>query len=142
MKCSAWRKEQGGETRMTTKTRDFRSALGSSMRAEQNRSTDRKLDRFARADAVMDEKVEPVSEPEKPELERVIRDSFTLPATDYERISKIKDRALRASFHVNKSEVMRAGLLMLDELPEAELTSVLRRVEKIKTGRRTDKPFK
>jgi hypothetical protein len=124
---------------MANKARDFRSALGSSMRAEQSRAADRQLDRFARAEAVMDDGAGKSPELEKPERERVIRDSFTLPVSDYQRISRIKERALKASFHANKSEIMRAGLLMLDELPEAELTSVLRRVEKIKTGRPTDK---
>ncbi len=87
----------------------------------------------------MDDRAGKSPEPEKPERERVIRDSFTLPASDYQRIARIKERALQASFHVNKSEIMRAGLLILDELPEAELTSALRRVEKIKTGRPADK---
>lgn len=124
---------------MANRARDFKSALGSSMRAEQSRASDRQLDRFARAEAVMDDRAGKSPEPEKPERERVIRDSFTLPASDYQRIARIKERALQASFHVNKSEIMRAGLLILDELPEAELTSALRRVEKIKTGRPADK---
>jgi len=124
---------------MGNKARDFKSALGSSMRAEQSRATDRQLDRFARAEVVMDDGVGKSPEPEKPERERVIRDSFTLPVSDYQRISRIQERALKASFHANKSEIMRAGLLILDELPDAELTSALRRVEKIKTGRPTDK---
>ncbi len=124
---------------MANKARDFKSALGSSMRAEQSRATDRQLDRFARAEAVLDDRAGKSPEPEKPERERVIRDSFTLPASDYQRIARIKERALKSTFHANKSEIMRAGLLLLDELPDAELTSALRRVEKIKTGRPADK---
>ena len=124
---------------MANKLRDFKSALGSSMRAEQNRATDRQLDRFARAEAIMDAGAGKYPEPERPERERVIRDSFTLPATDYQRIARIQERALKAGFHANKSEIMRAGLLLLDEFPDIELTSALRRVEKIKTGRPTEK---
>jgi hypothetical protein len=124
---------------MANKLRDFKSALGSSIRAEQNRATDRQLDRFARAEAIMDAGESKPLETEKPEREKVIRDSFTLPATDYQRIAKIQERALGSGFHVNKSEIVRAGLLLLDGLSNAELISALKRVEKIKTGRPTDK---
>ncbi|MBV9036759.1 MAG: hypothetical protein JO182_19875 [Acidobacteriaceae bacterium] len=124
---------------MANKVRDFKSALGSSMRAEQNRATDRQLDRFARAEAIMDSGGGKSLELERPERERVVRDSFTLPAMDYQRIARIQERALKAGFHANKSEIMRAGLLLLDEFSDNELTSALSRVEKIKTGRPTDK---
>ncbi|MBV9675187.1 MAG: hypothetical protein JO185_02555 [Acidobacteriaceae bacterium] len=124
---------------MANKVRDFKSALGSSMRAEQNRATDRQLDRFARAEAIMDSGGGKSLELERPERERVVRDSFTLPAMDYQRIARIQERALKAGFHANKSEIMRAGLLLLDEFSDNELTSALSRVEKIKTGRPADK---
>ena len=66
---------------------------------------------------------------------KVVRDSFTMPQNEYARIARIKDVCLKAKMHVKKSEVLRAGLILLAELDPAQLKRALGSLEKIKTGR-------
>jgi Arc/MetJ-type ribon-helix-helix transcriptional regulator len=114
------------------------------MRAEENRAIDRKLDRFARADAVLEKSRAGEFEPENTdtpavEHQRVIRDSFSLPANDYAIIAALRERALKAGVQANKSELVRAGLRMLQEMRDADFLSAVQKIEKIKTGRPADK---
>jgi hypothetical protein len=125
---------------MGNKARDIRSALGSSLRAEESRVADRKLDRFARADAVMEAttglpKGESPSDRAAIEHHRVTRDSFSLPVNDYALLGKLQERGLKAGVHATKSELVRAGLKALMDMKEADFLSALKKVEKIKTGR-------
>ena len=66
---------------------------------------------------------------------KVVRDSFTMPQNEYARIAEIKDICLKAKMHVKKSEVLRAGLILLAELDPGQLKRALGSLEKIKTGR-------
>ncbi len=66
---------------------------------------------------------------------KVVRDSFTMPQIDYDLISEIKQKALKAGLHVKKSELLRAGLQMLSKLNSAQLKQTVATLEKIKTGR-------
>lgn len=67
--------------------------------------------------------------------EKVIRDTFTFPPSDHKRIKEIIKEGLQSAFQVNKSEVIRAGLIALQELPTEKRHSLLRSVEKMKPGR-------
>ena len=66
---------------------------------------------------------------------KVVRDSFSMPQNEYQKIAEIKAACLKAKMHVKKSEVLRAGLKVLSELDPARLTLILKSLEKIKTGR-------
>lgn len=66
---------------------------------------------------------------------KVMRDSFTMPQVEYQKIAEIKATCLKAKMHVKKSEVLRAGLKLLAELSTPQLKQVLDSLEKIKTGR-------
>jgi hypothetical protein len=66
---------------------------------------------------------------------KVVRDSFTMPQNEYQKIAEIKAACLKAKMHVKKSEVLRAGLKVLAELKPARLKQILNSLEKIKTGR-------
>ena len=66
---------------------------------------------------------------------KVVRDSFTMPQTDYELIAILKQKALKAGMHVKKSELLRASLQALSKLSAVQLTGAISRLEKIKTGR-------
>ncbi len=122
---------------MGNKTRDIRSALGLSLRAEESRVADRKLDRFARAEAVMEASRAGADVPETQTIDhqRVIRDSFSLPANDYALISTLRERGLKSGVHATKSELVRAGLRVLLEMKETDFLTTLQKLEKIKTGR-------
>ncbi len=66
---------------------------------------------------------------------KVVRDSFTMPRVEYQKIADIKAICLKVKMHVKKSEVLRAGLIVLSELDDTQLIKVLNDLEKIKTGR-------
>lgn len=66
---------------------------------------------------------------------KVVRDSFTMPQSDYDLIAVIKQKALKSGLHVKKSELLRAGLQALSKLNTAQLKQAVNNLEKIKTGR-------
>jgi len=68
--------------------------------------------------------------------ERVTRHTFTLLASDIERIQKIKKKCLVLGLETHKSELLRAGLIALTELADQELINLLSTLPKIKTGRK------
>ena len=64
---------------------------------------------------------------------KVVRDSFTMPQSDYALIATLKEKA--EGVHVKKSELLRAGLRLLSNLTAAQLKKSVADLEKIKTGR-------
>jgi hypothetical protein len=71
----------------------------------------------------------------KENKKKVVRDSFTMPQTEYLKIAEIKAICLKSKMHVKKSEVLRAGLKALATLNATQLKRALSELEKIKTGR-------
>ena len=76
---------------------------------------------------------------DKPSWPKLIRDSFTMPESDYVRIKSLKSRLLTAGVEIKKSEVLRAGLVALAGMSDTQLQKVVAQVERIKTGRPSDK---
>jgi hypothetical protein len=66
---------------------------------------------------------------------KVVRDSFTMPLADYALIAALKQRCIGLGIAMKKSELLRAGLAALDQLPDESLTQVVAAVERVKTGR-------
>ena len=66
---------------------------------------------------------------------KVIRDSFTMPVADYELIGVLKQRCIALGVAIKKSELLRAGLATLEQLPLQSLAQVVAAVETVKTGR-------
>ncbi len=66
---------------------------------------------------------------------KVVRDSFTMPQNEYQKISQIKALSLKSGLQVKKSEVLRAGVIALCAMSEAQLVKALGSLDKIKTGR-------
>lgn len=129
---------------MTKKS--MKSALTSSLRAEDEAVRNR----FQQAESLLEEKTQQASpqqgnlqkslkekedalQPEK--KQKVIRDSFTLPSGDYELITTIRQRCLKSAVNATKSEVIRAGLHLLQSLSDEELIRAIESLEKVKTGR-------
>ncbi|WP_408228351.1 hypothetical protein [Paraburkholderia sediminicola] len=82
----------------------------------------------------------PVSAPEakkakQPKKEKVVRDSFTMPKSDYDRIAALKQKCLDAGVPVKKSELLRAGLMMLESAAPQRLLAAVSSLETVKTGR-------
>lgn len=75
------------------------------------------------------------AKPPKVKKPKLVRDSFTLPETDYALFAALKERALGAGVEVKKSELLRAALVVLAKLEDAALLEAIAQVERIKTGR-------
>lgn len=72
--------------------------------------------------------------PKKPKL---VRDSFTIPKTEFAAIDQLKTRAIALGTSVKKSELLRAGLMVLQGLNDAAYKAALAAVPTLKTGRPT-----
>ena len=76
-----------------------------------------------------------VAKKEVAKKEKVVRDSFTMPKSDYAKIAALKQKCLDAGISVKKSEVLRAGLLLLEGATSQRLLAAISAVEAVKTGR-------
>ena len=80
----------------------------------------------------------PATKPEKtakPKKDKLIRDSFTMPESEYNLIAEMKRRCLANGAAVKKSEILRAAIIGLAALPDATIRAALHALEIIKTGR-------
>lgn len=125
--------------------RSMKSALGSSLDAESQAFQSRlsKADRALesppqdtetandRQNSTNEAEIEAAAVP----TVRVVREAFTLPENEQQQIETIRERALQQAVYATKSEVMRAGLLLVSELDDQQLMQLLERVEKVRTGR-------
>ena len=72
---------------------------------------------------------------DKPEKVKVVRDSFTIPKTEFTQIAEMKKRAMALGVEVKKSELIRAGLQLMTGLQDAAFKKALAAVPTLKTGR-------
>jgi hypothetical protein len=73
--------------------------------------------------------------PPKP---RIVRDTMTMPDSDYALITDLKHRLMRLDVEINKSEVLRAGLHALNAMDDAALKGIAETVERIRRGRKKE----
>ena len=66
---------------------------------------------------------------------KLVRDSFTLPESEYDLFAKLKKRCLAKGLSVTKSEVLRAALIRLAAQADDSVISAIKAVEVLKTGR-------
>lgn len=77
------------------------------------------------------------SSPDTGKKTKLVRDSFTIPKAEYAAIDTLKARALKLGVGIKKSELLRAGLMVLQQLNDARFQFAIRAVPTIKTGRPT-----
>lgn len=73
--------------------------------------------------------------PAKPAKAKLVRDSFTMPQSDFALIAALKERALGFKRPTKKSELLRAGLQALAGLNDAALQGALNALAPLKPGR-------
>lgn len=97
----------------------------------------KKASKAKRASATTTEKVSAPAEAKskRSKKDKVVRDSFTMPKSDYDKIAALKQKCLDAGVSVKKSELLRAGLLMLEAAAPKRLLAAVVAVEAVKTGR-------
>ena len=78
----------------------------------------------------------PIKPAAKPKAkEKLVRDSFTMPRSDFELIALLKERALTFKRPTKKSELLRAGLQALAGLNQKQLQAALDGLPLLKSGR-------
>lgn len=97
-------------------------------------------DRFNKADSVLLQSPNPTpTTPPTLQKTSVIRDTFSMPSDDYDRIEALRIAANKQGrSSTSKSEVVRAGLLALSSLNGPQLVEVLDRLEKLVPGRKAN----
>ena len=73
--------------------------------------------------------------PVKVHKPKLVRDSFTIPKDEYQVLDALKVRSLGLGHHVRKSELLRAGIQVLDAMNDKTLLKALGAVPTLKTGR-------
>ena len=68
----------------------------------------------------------------KPQL---IRDSFTIPESEYATLAKVKKACLKDGFEIKKSELIRIGIAHLESLSVSKVKSAKKKLQPVKTGR-------
>ena len=80
-----------------------------------------------------------VADGKKDKGEKVVRDSFSIPASEHRRIKALREQAGRAGRLASKSEVLRAGLFLLGERSGEELVALLEGMPPVMKGKRSKK---
>lgn len=71
----------------------------------------------------------------KARQEKVIRDGFSMPTSDYALVLEIRAQLLNAGVPATKSGVLRAALHALNQLSIDDITQLLMGLEPVHTGR-------
>lgn len=71
---------------------------------------------------------------EKPK-HKLVRDSFTIPKSEYQLLEALKLRAAALKRPTKKSELLRAGIAALNAMADKALLAALNSVPSLKTGR-------
>ncbi|MFM0397530.1 hypothetical protein [Paraburkholderia phytofirmans] len=87
------------------------------------------------ADAAVPVKATVAVKDKRAKKEKVVRDSFTMPKSDYDKIAALKLKCLAAGVSAKKGEILRAGLLLLESATPKRLLAAVAAVEQVKTGR-------
>lgn len=72
---------------------------------------------------------------EKVPKQKMERDSFTMPKSEYAQLYVLKDRLAKLGSPAKKSELLRAGIMQLNAMTDTALKLALSKVPTIKTGR-------
>lgn len=101
-------------------------------------------ERAARADAALEIKI-PATKPAvvaavhapatvRRRGEPVVRDTYSMPKNEYDRINNFRQQCSQAGRFPNKSQIVRAGLLALSKLDTDNLIAAVTDVESLRPG--------
>ncbi len=66
---------------------------------------------------------------------KLVRDSFTIPKSEYAVLDELKQRAMHLTRPTKKGELLRAGIVALGAMSDAAFLAALGKVPSLKTGR-------
>lgn len=67
--------------------------------------------------------------------ERVVRATFSLPSSTIIEIDQLRKKLAKEGYVLNKSEVVRAGLVALENLPSRSAMKAISAIERLRAGR-------
>lgn len=73
-------------------------------------------------------KAAPAVKKDKPQKIKMVRDSYSMPESDYANLIDLKKKCLAAGVHVKKSELLRVGLMSIAKLSNASLLAAVKQV--------------
>ncbi|PXX47701.1 hypothetical protein [Undibacterium pigrum] len=81
--------------------------------------------------------VKPVAEPvvEKVKKPKLVRDSFTMPESEYAALGAVKKACLKAGVEVKKSQLLRIGVALLGKTDVPTLKKLIAGLAPLKAGR-------
>jgi hypothetical protein len=71
----------------------------------------------------------------KPKKQKMVRDSFTMPESEYQTLSDLKKTCLKQGIAVKKSELLRIGVATLKSMTAKQIETARNKLEKIAAGR-------
>lgn len=106
--------------------RKDRGSLAKGMKKGVSEEEERAQDRFERADKQLGG---------YGERTKVVRDTFSFPPQEHAQLKALMERMPALYRRTTRSELVRAGVMLLADLDDDDLAEVLDRVERLKTGR-------
>lgn len=79
-------------------------------------------------------------QPSAPAAPKLVRDRFTMPQPDFDRLAALKTRARALGRPAKKNELLRAALQTLSTLPDETLLLLLDQLEPAKPPKRASSP--
>lgn len=114
---------------------NLKNSLQKSIIAE-TKSIDKKLSnidlRFSNAESLLSQTLPKNVDNHKI---KIVKDSFTIPEEEYSLISKCQEKLLNYKKVFNKSEIIRLGLIALNNLKDEEILKLSEGLLRIKTGK-------
>lgn len=89
----------------------------------------------AKAEKPAKPKADKAPKADKVKKPKLVRDSFTIPKTEYATLEELKLRAAKLGRPAKKSEVLRAGVMALAGMGDAAFLACVTGVPALKTGR-------
>jgi hypothetical protein len=83
----------------------------------------------------MKDKYKSVQETKSKNTERVVRATFSLPGSAIKEIETLREKLGRNGQLLNKSEVVRVGLAVLDSMTKSSANKFIGKIERLKAGR-------
>lgn len=76
-----------------------------------------------------------ITKTEKPKKAKLVRDSFTMPQTEYALLAQVKKTCLAAGLDIKKSELLRIGVAQLATMGTKQLKAAQASLTPLKAGR-------
>lgn len=100
----------------------------------------KKVDASAKPNGAARTETSAASKPIKAKKQKLVRDSFTMPESEYALLGEVKKACLANGFEVKKSELLRVGVALIRTLDNASLKNWIQSLPPLKPGRpRKDK---